>query len=214
MPGSSVNSETTREMELTAGPTSRKSRKRRWWAGGVLLAVGCLASAGLFPQRAGADRPSRDEVEAAYLYNFGKFIRWPAGAAQGPLTICVAAQSPLAPALSQLATGEQIGERPLQVRSLGSAEGLAGCSILFIGSADPGRVEAFLRAAAGKPILTVGDAQDFLVRGGAIQFVLMEDHVRFSVNLSAADRSGLGLSSELLKVAVSVTSKPEKGAAR
>lgn len=203
-------------MELRAGPRRERPRaaRRRWWAGAVLLAVAGAAWAGLFSRSARGESPSREDVEAAYLYNFGKFVRWPAGSSRGPLVICAAAQESVSPALRQLVAGETIDQRPLEVRSLDNPSGVAGCSILFVGATDPGRVDAYLGAAAGKPILTVGDAPDFLVRGGAIQFVLMEDHVRFSVNLSAADRSGLGLSSELLKVAVSVTSKPEKGGRR
>ncbi len=141
-------------------------------------------------------------------------MRWPTGAARGPLTICVAASDSFGRAISGLAAGEQIDQRPLQVRSVGGPAGVAGCSILFIGLIEPRRVEELLKEAAGKPILTVGDAPDFLVRGGTIQFVEMEDHVRFSVNLDAANRGGLGLSSELLKVAVSVTGKPGTGGAR
>lgn len=214
MPGCSSEDEATQEkpgtsaMELKAGPTKESSRAAGHlrWLCRLLLAMSCLAPAGLFSRIAWGEPPSRDEVEAAYLYNFGKFVRWPASA-QGPLVICVAAHDGFAQTLSQLVSGEQIDQRPLRVRSLNNAEGVPGCSILFVGATESARVNAFLAAAAGRPILTVGDADDFLVRGGAIQFVLMEDHVRFSVNLTASDRSGLGLSSELLKVAVSVTTK-------
>lgn len=54
------------------------------------------------------------------------------------------------------------------------------------------------------PVLTVSDAPDFVDRGGMLQFVVQDDKVRFLVNLGAAERAGLSLSSELLKVAVSV----------
>ncbi|MGA8532444.1 MAG: YfiR family protein, partial [Acidobacteriaceae bacterium] len=190
-------------------------RVARWRLGGLLLAlIGLASAAGLPSPGAQAQRPSRDEVEAAYLYNFGRFVRWPAEMARGPLVICVAAQDSLAHALGSLTAGEEIDERPLQVKPVESPGGMQGCSILFISSMGPARVDAFLAAAAGKPILTVGDGPDFLARGGTIQFVLMEDHVRFSVNLSAANRGGLGLSSELLKVAVSVTGKPGTGGSR
>jgi hypothetical protein len=181
---------------------------------GLLLAVAGVASADLSWQSALAQRPSRDEVQAAYLYNFGKFVRWPAGAARGPLTICVAAPDSFGHAISALTAGEQIDQRPLQVKTVDGAGGVGGCSILFIGAMEPKRVNELLAAAAGKPVLTVGDAPDFLARGGTIQFVEMEDHVRFSVNLDAANRGGLGMSSELLKVAVSVTGKPGTGGAR
>lgn len=202
-------------MELRTSP--RRGRRRRrvgWWACGLLCAAGSLASAGPASQNARAERPSREEVEAAYLYNFGKFVRWPGASQRGPLVICVAARDLFAGALRPLVAGEQINQRALQVRKLENPDEVAGCSILFVGSGDPARIDGLLKAAADKPILTVGDAPDFLVRGGTIQFVLMEDHVRFSVNLSAADRCGLSLSSELLKVAVSVTSRPQKGGAR
>jgi hypothetical protein len=202
-------------MELRAGPKKERiSAWRRRWLGGMLLVLSGLVAAGPASESARGQRPSRDEVEAAYLYNFGKFVRWPAGSSQGPLVICVAAPDSLARALGALTTGEQIDERPMQVKAVEDPGSVKGCSILFIGVAEPGRVDAFLTAAGGRPVLTVGDEPDFLVRGGAIQFVQMEDHVRFSVNLGAASRSGLGLSSELLKVAVSVMGQPEKGGPR
>lgn len=173
-----------------------------------------VASAGVPVPGARATHPSRDDVEAAYLYNFGKFVRWPAPTAQGPLVLCVAAPDSFTGALSRLVAGEQINERTLEVKALSKPDGLTGCSILFVRPAEPGRVDAYLSAVGSKPILTVGDSPDFLERGGAVQFVQVEDHVRFSVNLDAANRCGLGLSSELLKVAVSVTGKPGTGGAR
>lgn len=153
-------------------------------------------------------RPSQDEVEAAYLYNFGKFVRWPE-AGRGPLRICVAGQESFEKTMSRLVTGEQIGNRPLEVRMVDRPEMAGTCSILYVDGIDRERLDALLAATAGKPVLTVGETPDFLERGGMIQFVPVENHVRFSVNLNAANRCGVGLSSELLKVAVSVTGKPE-----
>ncbi len=160
--------------------------------------------------RAAAERPSQDAVEAAYLYNFGKFVRWPA-AAQGPLVLCVAGQNTVDQLLGRLVAGEQIGGRPLEVRRLEHTEEAQSCSILFVGPGERDRLDAYLGVATGKPVLTVGEAPDFLARGGVIQFVLTGDHVRFSVNLNAAQRNSLQLSSELLKVAVSVMGKPRIG---
>ncbi len=206
----------TNAMELRAGPRQENAgtRKRRWWTVGWLLVLVGVASAGVPVPSTRAERLSRDDVEAAYLYNFGKFVRWPAARAQGPLVLCVAAPDSFSEALSHLVAGEQINQRTLEVRAVSRPEGVGECSILFVRPTEPGRVDAYLTAVGNKPILTVGDAPDFLVRGGAVQFVQMEDHVRFSVNLDAANRSGLGLSSELLKVAVSVTGKPGTGGAR
>jgi len=162
---------------------------------------------------ASAQRASQDQVEAAYLYNFGKFVRWPDGG-HGPLQICVAGQDAFGQTVTKLTSGEQIDGRALQVRVVERPELTAGCSILFVGSPDRAHLEPWLAATAGKPVLTVGDGADFLDRGGMIQFVQVEDHVRFSVNLNAANRCGVELSSELLKVAVRVTGRPGKGGAQ
>ena len=187
----------------------RKAQGRRW-LGGLLLAA--MAAGGTWPGRdARAQKPSRDDVQAAYLYNFGKFVRWPEGAGHGPIQVCVAGQDPFAQTVGQLVAGERIGGRGVEVRNLDEPEGVGSCSILFVGAPERARTDAFLAAADGKPVLTVGEGPDFLTRGGMIQFVLVEDHVRFSVNLEAANRCNVGLSSELLKVAVSVTPRPETG---
>lgn len=107
--------------------------------------------------------------------------------------------------------GEQIQGRQLSVKRLDSTAEAGGCSILFLGAGERDWLDTYLASVAGRPVLTVGDAPDFLARGGIIQFVLTGDHVRFSVNLNAAHRNGLQLSSELLKVAMNVTGNPGIG---
>jgi hypothetical protein len=175
---------------------------------GVAIAIACS------PTWLWAQKPSRDDVQAAYLYNFGKFARWPEGSERSPLMVCVAGQDPFGETIGKLVDGEQINGRPLAERNIERPEAVGVCSILFVGSALHAQQERFLAAAEGKPILTVGDSADFIAHGGMIQFVLVEDHVRFSVNLNACSRHRLTLSSELLKVAVSVTGKPERGGGR
>jgi hypothetical protein len=83
-----------------------------------------------------------------------------------------------------------------------------------VGTEERAREDSFLAAAQGKPILTVGEGPDFLAHGGMIQFLLVGDHVRFAVNLEAVIRHRIVLSSELLKVAVTVTGNPGTGGAK
>jgi hypothetical protein len=185
-------------------------RSRAAWLA-CWLAAGLAAAGGIWSREAEAQKPSRDDVQAAYVYNFGKFVRWPERAGHGAIVVCVAGQDPFEQTIGKLATGGQIDGRALEIRNLERPERVGACSILFVGAAE--LAHGYLAAAADKPILTVGDAPDFLARGGMIQFVLVEDHVRFSVNLDAANHCGVELSSELLKVAVSVTGKPGTGGA-
>ena len=162
---------------------------------------------------AAADQPSQSDVEAVYLFDFGKFVRWPAGVDQGPLRICVAGTDAFATALRKTVSNETIGARQLDVRLLMHPGDEAGCAILFVEATEHAHVDELLQAVATKPTLTVSDTPDFLSHGGMIQFQLVEKRVRFSINLNAVNRAHLAMSSELLKVALSVKGKmPEGGA--
>jgi hypothetical protein len=159
-----------------------------------------------------ATGPSQTEVESVYLFDFGKFVRWPANAAMDPLRICVAAPQSFADGVQNLVANEHIDGHSLAVRRVLHSEDAADCSILFIDSSAKDQETELLAAVANKPTLTVSDLPDFLDHGGMIQFRLIENRVRFAVNLTTVNQSNLSLSSELLKVAVSVQGQPEGGA--
>ena len=85
-----------------------------------------------------------------------------------------------------------------------SAAEARGCAIAYISASEGARIGTDLRMLRGQEVLTVSDASRFLADGGMIQFVTVEDHVGFAVNLDAARAAQLTLSSELLRVAISV----------
>jgi hypothetical protein len=157
----------------------------------VVLLVGATAGA--------QDVSLEYQVKAAYLFNFTKFVDWPDDAfAPGvPLAICVAAPNPFGPALEETIRGELVGERALTTRVVREP---AGCHVLFV----PRGVSAtpLLRDARTRPILTVGESEDFLRDGGIIKFVMQGGKVRFEISQDAASRAHLRISSRLLRLAV------------
>ena len=151
--------------------------------------------------------PSQVDVETVYLFNFTKFVRWPAGHDGEPLNVCIAGEKAYADSAAKVVAGERIETRPLAARFVQNSDEIKDCSILFIGASAKDRSEGFLNAAARQPTLTVSDIPGFLERGGMINFIVLNNRVRFAVNLDAVEKSGLSLSSELLKVAVKVEGK-------
>ncbi len=148
------------------------------------------------------------DVEAAYLYNFGKFVRWPADtAATAPFSICILGDDPFGTRLTTLIANETIQGRPVLARHIATVTAAAACQILFLGSSEEPRLAKDLADLQKKPVLTVSNLPDFLERGGIIQFLQVNNKVRFAVNHTAAEPAGLSLSSELLKVAVSIETK-------
>jgi hypothetical protein len=149
------------------------------------------------------------KVEAADLFNFGKFLRHSNGYEQHTSTfdICILGRDPMGRTIDNMAAHESIQNLPVRVPRITDVTSAKGCEIVFVSIYEGERIREDLAILAGTDVLTVSDIPDFLDRGGMIQFVNVTNHVRFSVNLSALNRSHLVLSSQLLKVAVSVKGK-------
>jgi hypothetical protein len=138
-------------------------------------------------------------VKATYLFNFVKYIDWPATARDGgPLILCVAGRNPFGTALEDTIRDEVVNGRSLVVRVILEPE--PGCHVLFV--PEGAAANAYLRAARGTPTLTVGESSDFLARGGIINFVSDGRHVRFAISTPAADLAQLHISSRLLQLAI------------
>jgi hypothetical protein len=150
------------------------------------------------------------DVEAAYLYNFGKFVRFPSvqGQESPNFLICMLGEDSFGSVLDSLIANESIQGHRIAVRRLASAAAAASCQIVFIAPSEEPHLEKDLTALKNKPILTVSSIPRFLDRGGMIEFQLLNNRVRFAVNLAAAEKNSLALSSELLKVAVRVDANP------
>ena len=154
------------------------------------------------------------ELEALYLYNFAKFVTWPAEAIPQsvPLAICTLGSDDFNGALDTAATNEPLQGHKVVVHHLPSIAEAEGCHILFIALSEAAHLNKELGGVKAKPILTVSSLPDFLDHGGMIQFIVEESRVRFAINLAPALESHLIVSSELLKLAVAVQGKPAEEA--
>jgi uncharacterized protein DUF4154 len=171
-----------------------------------ILALCCAVFASLISNTQSQDlKPTEYQVKAAYLYNFGKFVRWPASASGASVfTICLLGNDPFSGVLESTVAGESISGKPLVLRRIARADQSAGCQILYISSSEDAHLKRILSTLPPQGILTVSDMPEFTERGGMMQFVMQGERVRFQVNLVAAQRAGLNMSSELLKVATAV----------
>jgi hypothetical protein len=172
----------------------------------VTLAAGLLAACPQSWAQSGSVSVQEYQVKAAFLYNFAKFVDWPPPAAgpKAPLVIVVFGRDPFGPALADTVWGKTINDRPLEVRHASRIEDLLPCHLLFISAQERRRVPEILKAVESAGVLTVSETDDFLDQGGAVRFVMEERRVRFGINLDAARRNGLTISSKLLSLAVAV----------
>ena len=87
------------------------------------------------------------------------------------------------------------------IRRYRAEDNLRGIHILFIGALERKRLPQILASLRGSSALTVAEMDHFLEAGGMIQFKFENGRIRFAVNLDAADRARLQVSSKLLRVA-------------
>jgi hypothetical protein len=181
-----------------------RPRRRAFTARIVLVLAGCACLAS--SSRAQQPKAEEYQVKAVYLYNFGRFIEWPASAKTGDsFPICVLGRDPFGAALDTTVAGTSIEQQKIVARRIARAREAADCRILFISSSEASRVKEIVASLDKSPALTVSDAPGF------IEFVRKENKVRFEVNLSATERAGLTLSSQLLKVATAIKKDPGGG---
>jgi len=163
----------------------------------VLVACTLLAP----PGAAAADEFREQRIKTAFLVNFARFVTWPAHTfadSESPIEVCVLASDAFGVVLADVAKDKAVNERPLRITRVFRAEDLRRCHIAYLEDAD--EAATHLAALAGHHVLTVYE-NDATQTNGVIRFYLDQDRVRFEVNLAAAKREELQLSSKLLGLA-------------
>lgn len=173
-------------------------RARRWF---VLAAACCvLPGADAWPAAAASEY----QVKAAYLFNFGQFVEWPAAvfASPGaPFVIGILGDDPFGGILDAVVRGESLGGRPLAVRRFRTPEEITDCNILFIARSETPRLEQILEALRGRHILTVTDVTGAESRTAIIVLLTENNRVRMRINIAEARANELVISSKLLRPA-------------
>ena len=182
----------------------------------LFLQMILFSSAFNFPRVLPAQlRPSSEyELKAAFLFNFAKFVDWPPNTFAGPdapFLVCVLGTDPFGGTLDNALRGKVIAEHPAGVARLKRVSDISGCQILFVAASESHLLPEVLAKIRGQYVLVIGESDDFASSGGAIQFTLEENRVRFFINPDAADRAGLKISSKLLALAKIVRDAPATG---
>ena len=175
----------------------------------------CLVALGVRPGVAHSDSPvSESAVKAAIIYKIAKFVTWPDSAFDAgdeSLSVCMMANSPMAEAMSTL-QGRSVRGRPIVIRKFGRLEDIkTGCHILYVHEDKTAPAQVALSRVAHTPVLTVGDGEVFVERGGIIALSIEDNRVQFAINLTASEEVGLEISAQLLQVARIVSSTRSSG---
>ena len=166
--------------------------------------VAFLALSGAPFMRAQASPTVEYRLKAAFLYNFSKFVEWPADAFtsdQAPILLCVFRDDPFGNALDQILQGKTINSREVLARRINELPGLKSCQLVFVSHREDKHLSEILNSLQGTSALVVGESDGFAQRGGGIQFYLEDNKLRFAINVDAVQKARLSVSSKLLALA-------------
>lgn len=174
------------------------------------FALGLLMMNAMVPVRLGLAGDSRAEssgeyeVKAALVYNFLKFVEWPAGPgnadAGGAMRLCILGSAPEQAPFDAL-QGREIMSRQVAVEHPIGPRELDGCQVVFITAAYARNIPAVLEGIRTKGILTVGDTEGYARDGVMINMFIEKKRVRFEINAEAARTAGIRISTKLLRLA-------------
>jgi hypothetical protein len=156
-------------------------------------------------------------IKAGFIYNFAKFVEWPSvsfSQPESPIVIGVLGTDPFGSVLDRIVADKKIGSRGFVVRRYKwskDLKDLRDCQILFISASEKAHTDEIVEFVKWLPILTIGETPGFAERGGVIRFTLEDNRVRFEVNVDAARKANLNISSRLLTLAKII---PQSASAR
>ena len=169
-----------------------------------LAAAACLAL--LAATTASVQEESRelaDKLRAAFLYNFAKFVEWPAAQRPGAgetIRICVLRDAPFATLLASTVAGKQVGEHALEIIPMNEAIGMQSCHLAYFSTLSGDGLRIALNQLGDAAVLSVHEHEQAL-SGGVVRFYLDERRMRFEINRLAAEQAGLKLSAKLMGLA-------------
>lgn len=177
---------------------SRYSRLRCSFLASILL----LSSAR--PVRSQTTSADEYEIRAAMLINLTKFISWPAwkmDSAHPQFVICILGSDSIGPIADRYAQNQTVAGKPLQVRHISSVEAAASCNLLYVGVGEQKHINPVANELAKKGVLTVSESSNEAIPNQVIGLPTLKEHVHIDINLRAAQRTGLTISSKLLRLA-------------
>lgn len=165
-----------------------------------------VAAAFLLPLRSAVPQagPQEYALKSVFLFNFCRFIEWPDEAFTSrdePIVIGVIGEDPFGGMLEETVKGETLRGRSIRIERYRRPADIDRCHVLFVSGSDTGRFEDILRAVAGQSVVTVGETEAFLDRGGMIALTAERNRVRLSINPVRLRAENLVASSKLLQIA-------------
>lgn len=142
-------------------------------------------------------------LKAVFIYNFTMYFDWNAASTDADFIIGVIGSSPVKPALLMVAATKDVRGRKIVIKSFRNSADITACDMLFI----PGDCKiplSMILERVPEGTLTVSEKPGYAMAGACLNFLLVNNRLKFEANLDALSKARLKASSQLLKLAIIV----------
>ncbi len=146
-----------------------------------------------------------EKFKALFLYNFTKYIEWPANLRQGDFVVGVFGNPSLALELQTIATKQKVGSQNIIIKAINSVDEIENCHVLYVGHGKCSAITTVLSKLNGKNTLLITDKEGMALQGAGINYIMDGDRLKYEVNRGNIEKKGLVVSSSLLALGVTVS---------
>jgi hypothetical protein len=142
------------------------------------------------------------KVKAAYIFKFFNFFEWnnsDSTIPKQPFRVGVYGDSAIYSALESLS--KVSGGKGIIPKKINPGDSLEGLHLLFLSKSNGDSLQKVFQESQSQNILTVGEETSFCLKGGAVNFIIDNEKVKFEINRQAVKKAGIQVSARILKAA-------------
>jgi hypothetical protein len=145
-----------------------------------------------------------EKFKALFMYNFTKYIEWPASVRQGDFVIAVLGNSPMTKELEIIAGKQKVGAQNILVKTFNSVNDIDYCHILYVPSSKSASIAQIIEKISGKSILIITDKEGLASQGACINYVSDGDRIKYELNKKNIEKRGMIVNSSLVTLGIAV----------
>ena len=161
--------------------------------------VGLLVVAMLIGFTRAQDDGGEYQKKAIHIGKLARYVEWPKEKTVNgtPIVIGVYGADLASDQIRDVVGGRKVNGRDVIVKSCATIQEIAGCHILFVSRSEESRLGSILWKVRGDPVLTVGECDSFIAKGGIVNLRVVGSEVVVEIHEKNARRSSLKIDPRL-----------------
>jgi hypothetical protein len=138
------------------------------------------------------------QAQAMFIYNFLRHINWPANTVGDKFVIGVYGNSQTYNQLVNFTKDRKIGTKSIEVIKVVGIEEATKCQLLFVAASKSSQISEIKNSIGSSSCLIVSEKSGTLDSGSAIEFLIVDDHLKFKINQLNVKQQKLVVSKALI----------------